>query len=181
VVPSYLLGESASARGLANDAITSRGPDQIYIAVEANIPNPTNEALWALRTMLAAWHLWEATESNAGRDLFLQNVEQLWKTWTFDRTAGCHLWTQDCMARSSSTSGRDTAFAGNAFALLKGANVLVADRRHALMTAAWRATCTKWLTTTALFIGPSGTVRVATRQADMLMQWCHGAPGVVTS
>jgi len=183
VVPSYLLGEVGVLLAAWRMTQSRAVADQIYISVEANIPNPTNEALWAAPgTMLAAWHLWEATREQRWRDLFLQNVEQLWKTWTFDRTAGCHLWTQDLYGKVVQYLGAGHGFAGNAFALLKGANVLDADRRHELhdrCVATLRATnvvdddgAVNW---------PPGTFASRPGRPNMLMQWCHGAPGVVTS
>ena len=96
VVPSYFLVEVGVLLAAWRMTQSPTVADQIYISVEANISNPTNEALWAAPgTMLAAWHLWEAIGEQRWRDLFLENVEQLWKTWTFDPKAGCHLWTQD--------------------------------------------------------------------------------------
>ncbi len=51
--------------------------------------------MWAAPgTMVAAWHLWQATGEARWRELFLDNVEQLWRTWVFDAKAQCHLWTQ---------------------------------------------------------------------------------------
>ena len=133
VVPSYYLGEVGILLVLWRMTGSGAAADRLHASIRSNIGNPTNEALWAAPgTMVAAWHLWEATGEQRWRDLFLQNVEQLWKTWTFDRTAGCHLWTQDLYGKVVQYLGAGHGFAGNAFALLKGANVLDADRRHAL-------------------------------------------------
>lgn len=183
VVPSYLLGEVGILLAAWRMTRSPAVADRIFSAVEANIPNPTNEALWAAPgTMLAAWHVWEATGEPRWRDLFLANVEQLWRTWIFDPKAGCHLWTQDLYGKVVQYLGAGHGFVGNAFALLKGASLLDADRRNELRdrcVATLRAT--RAVDDDGAVNWPPGTVRPPPGRPNMLMQWCHGAPGVVTA
>ncbi len=183
VVPSYFLGEVGIllvAWLLTRSAAVS---DRICDAVKANIPNPTNEALWgAPGTMLAAWHLWEATGEQRWRELFLENVEQLWRTWIFDRRAECYLWTQDLYGKVVQYLGAGHGFVGNAFALLKGATVLDDERRNELYdrcVATLRAT--KKVDHDGAVSWPPTTFDPRPGRPSMLMQWCHGAPGVVTA
>jgi lantibiotic modifying enzyme len=184
VVPSYLLGEVGILLVAWRMTQSPAVADQIYNAVEANIPNPTNEALWAAPgTMLAAWHLWEATGEQRWRELFLANVEQVWNTWRFDEPAGCHLWTQHLYGKVVQYLGAGHGFVGNAYALLQGASVLDAERRQALherCVATLRATravdadgAVNW--------PPAAFYTPRPGRPNMLMQWCHGAPGVVTA
>jgi hypothetical protein len=183
VVPSYFLGEVGVL--LVTWLLTQSGTvaDRIYDAVKANIPNPTNEALWAAPgTMLAAWHLWEATGEQRWRDLFLENVEQLWQTWVFDPKAQCYLWTQDLYGRVVQYLGAGHGFVGNAFALLKGASVLDDDRRDELYdrcVSTLRAT--KEVDDDGAVNWRPGTFEPRPGGPSTLMQWCHGAPGVVTA
>jgi hypothetical protein len=182
VVPSYYLGEAGILLVLwrmgGGDAVAQR----LYAAVRSNISNPTHEALWAASgTMLAAWHLWVATGEARWRDLYLDNVEQLWRTWVFDTQAQCHLWTQDLYGKVAQYLGAAHGFAGNASALLKGAALLDADRREALYDR-----CEATLVATARHEGgavnwPAGLWAPRPGATTMLMQWCHGAPGVVTA
>lgn len=183
VVPSYFLGEVGV---LLVAWLLTKSPamsDRIYDAVKANIPNPTNEALWAAPgTMLAAWHLWEATGEQRWRDLFLENVEQLWQTWVFDQRVQCYLWTQDLYGRIVQYLGAGHGFVGNAFALLKGASVLDADRRGELYdrcVSTLRAT--RKVDDDGTVNWPPGTFESRAGRPSMLMQWCHGAPGVITA
>ncbi|MGZ5157971.1 MAG: lanthionine synthetase C family protein [Caldimonas sp.] len=182
VVPSYLLGEVGILLVLWRLTGSSVAADRLYASVESNIGNPTNEALWAAPgTMVAAWHLWEATREERWRGLFLENVEQLWRTWNFDASAQCHLWTQDLYGRVVQYLGAGHGFAGNAYALLKGASLLDAGRREALYDR-----CARTLRTTAKreddsVNWPPGTFAPRPGGAAMLMQWCHGAPGMVTA
>lgn len=181
VVPSYFLGEAGILLVLWRLTGSGQAADRLYAAVGSNIGNPTNEALWgAPGTMVAAWHLWEATGEGRWRDLFLENVDQVWRTWAFDAQANCHLWTQDLYGKTVQYLGAGHGFAGNVYSLLKGASLLDAGRREALYDR-----CTATLRATAKF--EDGAVNWSPGTFDprpdgprMLMQWCHGAPGVVT-
>jgi Lanthionine synthetase C-like protein len=182
VVPSYYLGEVGILLVLWRLTGSSTAADRLYSSVRSNIPNPTNEALWAAPgTMVAAWHLWEATGEQRWRDLFLENVEQLWQTWLFDAQAQCHLWTQDMYGKVVQYLGAGHGFAGNVYPLLRGASLLDAARREALYER-----CTTTLSATAKVEDgavnwPPGTFAPRPGGPRMLMQWCHGAPGVVTA
>jgi len=158
--------------------------DRLHAAITANIPNPVHESLWgAPGTMLAAWHLWEVTREDRWRTLFLDNVEQVWRTWLFDDKAQCHLWTQDMYGQVAQYFGAGHGFAGNVYPLLKGAALLDEDRRQHLYER-----CVAMLRVTALREGvgesqlinwPPGTFKP--RVPGNLVQWCHGAPGFVTA
>jgi hypothetical protein len=182
VVPSYFLGEVGILLMLWRLTGSSLAADRLYVSVKLNIQNPTNETLWAAPgTMVAAWHLWEATAEGRWRDLFLENVEQLWQTWVFDAQAHCHLWTQNLYGKVVQYLGAGHGFAGNVYSLLKGASLLDAERREALYDR-----CVATLRATAKVEGdavnwPSGMDAPRPGRPRMLMQWCHGAPGMVTA
>jgi len=182
VPPSYFLGEVGVLLVLWRLTGSESAKDQLFALVQSNITNPTNEALWAAPgTMLAAWHLWEETREERWRDLFLENVEQVWKTWLFDARARCHLWTQALYGKVVQYLGGGHGFAGNVYPLLKGASLLDESRREVLYDR-----CVVTLRATAIFedgaanwppdldFAPSGS-------RGMLMQWCHGAPGMVSA
>jgi lantibiotic modifying enzyme len=181
VVPSYYLGEVGILLVLWRLTGSSAAADRLYVSVKSNIRNPTNEALWAAPgTMVAAWHMWGATGEQRWRDLFLENVEQLWQTWIFDARAQCHLWTQDLYGKVVQYLGAGHGFAGNVYPLLRGASLLDAGRREALYDR-----CIATLRATAKFEDgavnwPPGTFVPRPDGPTMLMQWCHGAPGMVT-
>nr|WP_295785237.1 hypothetical protein [Rhodoferax sp.] len=96
VVPSYFFGEVGIQ--LVRWRLTGSGDaaDRLYASIQHNIPNPTNEALWAAPgTMVAAWHLGEQTGEERWRTLFAENMEQLGQTWLPIPDKGLYLWTQD--------------------------------------------------------------------------------------
>jgi hypothetical protein len=182
IVPSYYLGEVGILLVLWRMTGSVAAADRLYASIRSNIGNPTREALWAAPgTMVAAWHLWEATGEERWRVLFLENVDELWRTWCFDTRLQCHLWTQDLYGHVVQYLGAAHGFAGNVYPLLKGAALLDADRREALYER-----CVATLRVTARSADgacnwPPGTFASRPGRPDMLMQWCHGAPGVVTA
>ena len=182
IVPSYYLGEVGILLVLWRMTGSGAAADRLFASIRSNIGNPTREALWAAPgTMVAAWHLWEATGEERWRTLFMENVDELWRTWCFDARAQCHLWTQDLYGSVVQYLGAAHGFAGNVHPLLKGAALLDADRREALYER-----CVATLRVTARSEDgacnwPPGTFAARPGRPDMLMQWCHGAPGVVTA
>ncbi len=133
VVPSYYLGEVGILLVLWRMTGSGAAADRLHASIRSNIGNPTREALWAAPgTMVAAWHLWEATGEERWRVLFLENVDELWRTWCFDPRLQCHLWTQDLYGHVVQYLGAAHGFAGNVYPLLKGAALLDADRREVL-------------------------------------------------
>jgi Lanthionine synthetase C-like protein len=182
VVPSYYLGEVGLLLLRWRLTGSPAAVDALYASIESNIPNPTNEALWAAPgTMVAAWHLWVATREPRWRTLFLANAEQLWRTWLFDGSAQCHLWTQDMYGKVVQYLGAGHGFAGNVYPLLKGAALLDEPQRETLYER-----CLATLQATAIVEGDAvnwrpGTFTPRPGGARLLMQWCHGAPGIVTA
>jgi hypothetical protein len=92
VVPSYYLGEVGILLVLWRLTRSHDAADRLFAAIERNIPNPTNEALWAAPgTMVGAWHMFEWTGERRWQDLFLKNTERFWETWRPSENAPCHL------------------------------------------------------------------------------------------
>ncbi len=182
VVPSYFLGECGPLLFLWRMTGSNAAADALFASVERNIANPTNEALWAAPgTMVAAWHLYEATGEARWRDLFLANVEHVWPLWQRSEHAPCHLWTQDLYGRIVQLLGAGHGFAGNVYPLLRGAALLSPERRRTLFDR-----CVETLRVTAVAEGdgvnwPSGVGPPRPGRTGILVQWCHGAPGIVTS
>jgi len=182
VVPSYFLGEAGILTVLWHMNRSATVADRLAASVRSNIDNPTNEALWgAPGTMLAAWHLWKATGEARWKDLVLDNVEHVWKHWLFDATAQCHLWTQDMYGKVVQYLGAGHGLAGNVYALLKCAALLDAPRRAELYERTATAFRTLAKSQDGAVNWPPGTYTPRPGGAQILMQWCHGAPGIVTA
>jgi hypothetical protein len=130
VVPSYYLGEVGVLLVLWRLTYDASAADRLEELIRENIPNPTNEALWAAPgTMVGALHMHGWTGETRWMKLFLENVEQLWDTWLPSRHARCHLWTQDLYGSVVDLLGAGHGFAGNVYPLLRGAGWLAEDGR----------------------------------------------------
>ncbi|MDC0720447.1 lanthionine synthetase C family protein [Nannocystis bainbridge] len=182
VVPSYYLGEVGILLVQWKLTREPAAAERLHAAITANIPNPTHEALWAAPgTMLGAWHMFQWTGEPRWRELFLANVEQLWRTWTPSDDATHHLWTQDMYGHVYRFIGAGHGFAGNVYPLLRAREWLAPERREQLY-----ARCVEALRHTARIEGDAanwppefGPPRPGPEK--LLLQWCHGAPGIITA
>ena len=188
VVPSFYLGEVGIALALWRATGDASVTERLHMQIQANIGHPALEPLWGSPgTMLAAWHLWRLTGQTHWRSLFLQNVDALWERWDTrvgtDDQPPCWLWTQDLYGRKAQYLGAAHGFAGNAHPLLKGAALLAPERRTTLYRR-----CADTLTATAVqdpeglvLNWPSQPLVPGSKPEKWLMQWCHGAPGIITA
>ena len=173
-VPSLMLGE-VGVRAAAGDA-----SDRMFALIEANIENPTLEMLWGgPGTMLPALFLYERTGEDRWRDLFARNAAHL--LHTFEQPEGVWLWTQDLYGERVRLLGAAHGFAGNLAPLLRGAALLTRDQRalveqRAAQTLQQTAVRTGELVNWSPHVGPAREGRAA-----LLVQWCHGAPGMITA
>ncbi|MEL6385336.1 MAG: lanthionine synthetase LanC family protein, partial [Cyanobacteria bacterium J06626_18] len=182
VVPSLFMGEVGIAlvhwRLAPDDAIANR----LYEQIEANIANPTNEAFWAAPgTMLAALWMSEWTGETKWIELYRRNVDYLWQQWQYNSDFDCYLWIQDLYGRTRQMTGPAHGYAGNLYALLRGVDHLATEKQQLLYkrtaqllakTAQVKDDAANWL--------PNVTTR-SWLPKQLLAQWCHGAPGMVTS
>ncbi len=183
VIPSHYLGEVGILLVMWRLGGSAAVADRLFAAVHSNIGHPSNEALWAAPgTMLAAWHLWRATGEARWRTLVQDNIEQLWRTWLPDDVNHGPLWTQAIGGKSVQYLGAGHGYVGNLCSLLKTAELLDPQRRELLATR-----CTQTLQAWARCDGdgavnwPAGTYTPRVNGPQMLLQWCHGAPGVITA
>jgi lantibiotic modifying enzyme len=131
--------------------------------------------------MMAALLRFRLSADQRWRELWRRNARHLLDAWVHHDDARCHLWTQHLYGEVVRLLGAGHGFAGNAFALLAGIDCLDRDdaelvtsrtRRTLLATAHRQDGMANW----------SPHVDVPRRGRDeILVQWCHGAPGMITS
>ena len=183
VIPSHYLGEVGILLVMWRLRPSADVADRLFAAVQSNIEHPSNEALWAAPgTMLAAWHVWRATGEVRWRELVRSNIEQLWRTWQPDQAHHGPLWTQLISGTTVQYLGAGHGYAGNLCSLLKTAELLDAPRR-AQLHARCAHTLQAWARCdeSGAVNWPTGTYQPRPDGPQMLMQWCHGAPGIVTA
>ena len=178
VEPGYLGGEAGIL--LVAHPREPGAADLLEQVVLRNAGNPTNELLWgAPGTMLAALAMHRATGEPRWADAWRASADELWARW-LRLGEGCHLWTQDLYGKTDELIGAAHGFAGNVLSLWLGRELLSAERvdeleRRAIATTQALAYREDGMANWAPSVGPlahRGRIRV---------QWCHGAPGVVTS
>jgi len=178
-VPSYFLGEAGLLLVAFRLTGSREAAERLAAVIAANHRNPTLEALWgAPGTLVAATHMHAWTGEPRWEALKRESADALWEAWLPSPTRPCRLWTQDLYGRVRPLLGSGHGFAGNVHALLRALPQRDASRRDELV-----ARCEETLRVTAMHDG--GLVNwppSADPKADekMLVQWCHGAPGMVT-
>jgi lantibiotic modifying enzyme len=161
---------------------TREKEERLLEFVTLNRASPDNELFDGVPgTMLAALHLYEATGEESWRGAWLQCAEQLWELFRPDPELGCRIWVQNRRGRLIRSVGAGHGFASNAHSLLRGRDLLgeswTTEVEHEVAsTAAALALCevglVNWPTAADSYWAGDFPTRV---------QWCHGAPGLVTS
>jgi hypothetical protein len=174
--PSLLLGRAGILLVSYLLRPSPETADLLALEIAANVGNETNELLWGSPgTMLAAAAMVDRGGDARFAELWSRSAAQLLEIRDPD---GC--WTQDMYGQVTRYFGAGHGFAGNAHAilgrpdLLEDPGGLAADFAR---IAVEQATGTHELANWPGFVDgpiepPSGAIRV---------QWCHGAPGLVTA
>jgi Lanthionine synthetase C-like protein len=155
--------------------------DAIATSIVANAGHPSLEMLWGSPgTMHAALAMHEWTGEARWAELFRADANALLNTFLPAEEAACRAWTQDLYGRKERIIGAGHGFAGNASALIRGRALLPQGTWEQ-----WTDGIVETVHVTALRDGalanwppefkPHGT------PPKILVQWCHGAPGIVTS
>lgn len=173
-VPSLMLGE------VGIRAVADIDHDRLYTLIESNIEHESLEMLWGSPgTMLVALFLYERTGEERWRELYLRNAEHLLRTLEYHADFDVWMWTQNLYGETVRLTGAAHGFAGNVFALLRGAELLSDVQRtqiveraaHTLRSIALRdGELANWLP-------HAGAARHG--RDKILVQWCHGAPGMI--
>ncbi len=156
--PSLLVGETGVLLARHRLAPSAATRERLRELVAANVDDEHRELLWGSPgTMLVAREL-------GFDDLWLESAERLRAA----RDPETALWTQHLYGGAARYLGAAHGFAGGVLALGDEAGVAETARRYAVVEddlANWPPLADGGLTR-------NGTIR---------MQWCHGAPGMVTS
>ena len=180
--PAYLMGETSILMLMYADDPASATADRIEALASANIESPTRELMWGSPgTMLAAMFMHQRTGESRWIDLFRRTAAMLWSQLIWSAEYDCYYWTQDMYGQRSSYIDSVHGFVGTASVLIHGRRLLDPD-----IWARWQACIDNTVRQTATLQG--GLVNWRARlyprcgaPRDMLMQFCHGAPGFIIS
>jgi Lanthionine synthetase C-like protein len=152
--------------------------DDLLARVSENLDNEANEMMWGVGgTMHAARAMAAWTGEERWREAWRESADTLWAARDPDG-----LWTQQLFGRTYRSIGAPHGTAGNTHALLRGGDLLAADRRETLTrdtgdviarTAVVEDGLANWPTAEGRdLVGADGEIRV---------QWCGGSPGIVVA
>ena len=172
-VPSLWMGEAGILLVAHRLAPAAGLEDRLLAAVRSNAANPTRELMWGgPGTMLAAQVMHERTGDERWADAWRESADALWSEWRDE------LWLQDLYGRERHILGPAHGFAGNVYVLGRGA-LLDDGRRRELERRAAAAVATHARREDGLAQWPASSD--APPGDAIRTQWCHGAPGIVTS
>jgi len=131
--------------------------------------------------MLAALHLYEATGDRRWRDLWRACEDAVWEQYRPDPELGCRIWIQYRRGRLIRSVGAGHGFASNAHSLLRGEALLAEGRTAELHRSAAETAAALALWDDGLVNWPTAADPYWAEQFPIRAQWCHGAPGLITS
>jgi Lanthionine synthetase C-like protein len=158
---------------------TSKG--LLASAIAGNRDNAVLELMWGSPgTMLAALAMHDLTGESRWADLYRESAVALQRACAYQADHACWLWTQDLYGSRVKMIGAVHGFAGNAFALIRGRALLDPD-----VWTMWSRRIADTLVATALHgeggvNWPRSVGAPRPGRTAMLLQHCHGAPGMVT-
>jgi hypothetical protein len=179
---SYLMGETGLLLvGYALSADASKLA-QLETLIAGNIDHPGRELMWgAPGTMLAALFLHRRTREARWAGLYVEAAARLWSQLEYSSDYRCMYWPQDLYGRRSAYLGAVHGFAATAAALIAGRDLIDPDKWRAWQQAIVTTICNtaerddgraNW--PAHLYPRPDHT-----HPPKRLMQFCHGAPGMV--
>lgn len=176
---SWLLGDAgiqfAQWKATGSRAVL----DSLERVIAANTDDPSRELMWgAAGTMLAALGLHAATGEPRWAALFVAGADALEASLVVSAQTGTALWEQSLYGRATRYLGVVHGFAGNVFALMAGRHLLAADRWQRLAERLARTVHATACRSDAGVNWPA--LAEGERRPPMLLQQCHGAPGMIT-
>ena len=139
--------------------------DRLFDRIRENVHNQANELAWGSPgTMLAAHAMHAWTGEQRWRDAWAESADEL-----RSRRGADGLWTQRFGDREQRLLGAAHGAVGNQLALLQGSPVDDARDVGEMLERA------------AVVEGPLANWPTGERDSSIRVQWCHGAPGIVTS
>jgi len=153
--------------------------DRLHDAMLRTIGHPAREITSGETGMLhAALTLFRETGDERWSELYRRGAESLWQAWSLREGTGEWLWMNDIFGQVRSYYGACHGIAGNAQALLRGADLLPAGRSEEVVERTATTLASGALRSDA---GISWPVSADASGQRRLLQWCHGAPGVVAA
>jgi hypothetical protein len=177
VTGSLLLGDMGTALMIMRLAPSAAMADIIAARANANTQLPIRELMWGMAgSMMACLAMNEMTGEERWRRIFETQAERLLDD--LEDAANGPIWEQDLYGKHLKFLGPVHGYAGNMLPLMQGWDWLTESQRARVVDAvprtlglhAWRSD-----------LGTSWRGTVGQQEPPDLCQYCHGAPGMVTT
>jgi hypothetical protein len=175
---SYLLGDTPIEMMAFGRAPSGERAERLAALISGNRHNVARELLWgAGGTILAALHLHARTGDARWAELFRESAATLWSQLETAQEDGVRHWRHDLHGLDRAYLGAAHGFAGNVAALIRGRALLDDDAwedwRRVIVDTATRSA----VQDDGLVNWPVHVVPPPGRSPELLLQFCHGAPG----
>jgi hypothetical protein len=150
--------------------------DRLLTRVRENLPNDADDVMWGVPgTLVAARAMLDWTGEECWADAWRESADVLWRTRD---EAGW--WTQHLHGESYRGLGPFHGLVGNVLALLRGGDLLAAERRGTLTRATGELLARTAVREDRLANWPlADGAGLADEEGEIRLQWCAGAPGIV--
>jgi hypothetical protein len=173
---SYMMGETGTLLVRQWLQPAARTSDLLVEYIAGNLDHPARELMWgAPGSLLAALFLYRATGQPQWQELYLRAARKLWSQLLWSDEEQCLYWTQDLYGRTSTYLDAVHGFVATASPVIAGRDLFPAQEWHE-----WQQCIVNTVVRNAEWEGPLANWRAhmdAPRGGNMLMQYCHGAPG----
>ena len=156
--------------------------DRLAELAQASFDSPALEILFGHPGHMAlAAQLHAHTGEERWAEIWSAGATRLFDEWRYDEELAAWLWTQRFEERESRVVGAAHGLVGNLRVLLNGGSLLPADRRSEVEQRAVATLTRVAVVEDGLANWPPSVGGPLVANDRIRVQWCHGAPGVLTS
>ena len=180
---SYFLGRAGALNALQklNPVEYSSYQAELIEIARGNIANPTLEVLWGgPGSILPILNNLERSPNDETLSrLFIEQLEFLLSELKPVPELGCSIWTQDLYGSKPRLTGSGHGFAGNVYPFLRGQDFLSQTKRDELFEITVNTIIKTAVVSENLANWQLNLDSLQAGRPEFLVQWCHGAPGVI--
>lgn len=178
---SYLFGELPLLLLQYKLSPSEETAAQILSAVRRNDTQPVRELMWGIAgSMLAAHFMYQWTQDTQWQAVFSAQADILLQAWQ-PIGAGSYLWTVDLYGSQQQWLGPVHGFASNLTPLIVGRSLLSEEAFQDISARAMTTLVHTAVTENNLANWAAVYDAATSHQPPKLVQYCHGAPGMVTA
>lgn len=178
---SYLFGELPLLLLQYKKSPSEDKSTQILHSIHKNDTQPIRELMWGIAgSMLVAYFMHQWTQEAKWQEVFKSQAVLLLQEWQSVDKAG-YLWTIDLYGRQRQWLGPVHGFASNLTPLLVGQSLLTNEEFQDISAKAMTTVVQTAVTENGRSNWPAVYDANNQDQSLQLVQYCHGAPGMVTA